>query len=189
MLGTQVGRNCALTKWYLGPLHVLDIGVKFVNVSKPNAHPQWIAKKRLKLVNTDHVPSMITVACHIEMTTCGAPEPGRARHLIDLSTGGMTQRHLVVDYENYMGSSDKIGIKNLAQTMGEAEWVIKTVSAQWRNQSQYLGQEEPVSESILDPQWNTEKTCRSVWSNNTNKPQIFIGGHSLNPTSQQPIYV
>ena len=121
MLGSQVGRSRALTKGYFGPLHVLDIGVKFVPVSKPNANPQWIAKKRLKLITTDHVPSMITVACHIEMTTCGAPEPGRARQPIDLSTGRMTQRHLVVDYENYMSGSDKIGIKTLAQTIADAE--------------------------------------------------------------------
>ena len=111
----------ALTKGYFGPLRVLDIGVKFVPVSKPNANRQWIAKKRLKLITTDHVPSMITVACHIEMTTCGAPEPGRARHPIDLSTGRMTQRHLVVDYENYMSGSDKIGIKTLAQTIAGTE--------------------------------------------------------------------
>ena len=106
MLGTQVGCSCAVTKGCYGPLHVLDIGVKFVPVSKPNANPQWIAKKRLKLITTDHVPSMITIACHKEMTACGAPEQGRARQPIDLSTGRMTQRHLVVDYENYMRDSD-----------------------------------------------------------------------------------
>ena len=69
----------------------------------------------------------------------------------NLSTGGMTQCHLVVDYENYTSGSDKIGIKTLAQTIADAEWVIKTVSALWRNQSQYLEQNEPVSDSILDP--------------------------------------
>ena len=120
MLGSQVGRSHALTKRYFGPLHVLDIGVKFVPVSTPNANPQWIAKKGLKLITTDHVPSMITVACHKEMTTCGAPEPGRARQPIDLLTGRMTQRHLVV-YENYMSGSDKIGLETLAQGIADAE--------------------------------------------------------------------
>ena len=55
-----VGRSRALTKGYFGPLRVLDIGdigVKCVLVSKPNANPQWIDKKRLKLVTTDHIPS------------------------------------------------------------------------------------------------------------------------------------
>ena len=64
---------------------------------------------------------MITVAYHIEMTMCGALEPRRARQPIDLSTGRMTQRHLGVDYENYMSGSDKIGIKTLAQTIADAE--------------------------------------------------------------------
>ena len=77
-----VGRSRALTKRYFGPLRVLDIGEKLVPVSKPNANPQWIAKKRLKLITTDHVPSMIMVACHIEMTTCGAPEPGEPDSLL-----------------------------------------------------------------------------------------------------------
>ena len=33
----------------------------------------------------------------------------------------MTQRQLVIDYDNYMSGSDKIGLKTLAQTIVDAE--------------------------------------------------------------------
>ena len=97
----------------------------------------------------------------------------------------MTQRYFVVDYENYLSGLDKIGIKALAQTIADAEWVIKTVSALWRNQSQYLEQEEPVSDSILDSVWNTEKTYGSVRLNGTNLKYlmavIYLALHNNNP--------
>ena len=40
--------------------------MKGVPVSKPNANPQWIAKKRLKLITTDHVPYEESAVAHWE---------------------------------------------------------------------------------------------------------------------------